>query len=301
MPDMQPRPYQLEGVADLRHVVGNGYKRPVLQCPTGGGKTHMAVMVIKAAVEKGKYVLFLAPRRELIYQAHQRLWDHGVQAGVIMAGEPREIWARVQVASFDTLHVRAVRTDKMELPKADIVIVDEAHLSISATRQNIISSYPNAVIIGLTATPFRLDSGMICSRDHFLNHICYEIGIKELIRDGYLCSLISKAGERNADPSQLHVRGGEFIASEAELLMNTESLVASANTSLHSSTWSMSAMSAILQPALRSGSRTVTLSGVTMSAVSAMKCTPAKITYSTSLRVAANKDRSRLSPRRSPR
>lgn len=87
---------------------------------------------------------------------------------------------------------------------------------------------PNVRVIGLTATPFRLDSGMICSPDHFLNHVCYEIGIKELIRDGYLSPLISKAGVNRADFGGLHVRAGEFVSEEVESLVNNDALVSAA-------------------------------------------------------------------------
>jgi DNA repair protein RadD len=87
---------------------------------------------------------------------------------------------------------------------------------------------PHLRVIGLTATPYRLDSGLICSADHFLNSICYEIGIKELIRDGYLCPLVSKSGSAKADTSNLHVRGGEFVADEIENLMDQDSLVEAA-------------------------------------------------------------------------
>ena len=53
---------------------------------------------------------------------------------------------------------------------------------------------PHLRTIGLTATPYRLDPGPICSPEHFLNAVCYEVGVRELIRDEYLSPLISKAG-----------------------------------------------------------------------------------------------------------
>ena len=61
--------------------------------------------------------------------------------------------------------------------------------------------------------------GMICGPDHLLNHICYEIGVRELILRGYLCPLKTKAGRRKVDTSALHIRGGEFIAGEVEARM----------------------------------------------------------------------------------
>ncbi len=59
---------------------------------------------------------------------------------------------------------------------------------------------PHVRVVGFTATPFRLKSGPICSADGYLNHICYEVGVRELIRDGYLCPLVSKAGKVKAIP-----------------------------------------------------------------------------------------------------
>ena len=87
---------------------------------------------------------------------------------------------------------------------------------------------PHIRVIGLTATPYRLKGGLICKPDHFLNHVCYEIGVKELILQGYLCPLKSKAGKSKANLSGLHIRAGEFIASEVEKAMDNHSLVQSA-------------------------------------------------------------------------
>ncbi len=84
---------------------------------------------------------------------------------------------------------------------------------------------PYLRIIGFTATPFRLKSGSICTPDGYLNHVCYEVGIRELIVQGYLCPLITKAGKTKADTSGLHVRGGEYIPGEVEDLMDQETLV----------------------------------------------------------------------------
>lgn len=151
------RPYQAESIASLRTAIAKGSRRPVLQLPTGGGKTHIASEIVRGAIEKGKYVLFLAPRRELIYQASARFSARGIHHGLVMAGEPRDIWARVQIASMDTLYQRGIRAETQFMPRADVVIVDEAHLSLAPTRKAILAQYPEAVIIGLTATPARGD------------------------------------------------------------------------------------------------------------------------------------------------
>jgi DNA repair protein RadD len=87
---------------------------------------------------------------------------------------------------------------------------------------------PYLRIIGFTATPFRLKSGSICTPDGFLNHICYEVGVRELILQGYLCPLVTKAGINKADFSGLHVRAGEFVPDEVEDLMDDDRLVEAA-------------------------------------------------------------------------
>jgi DNA repair protein RadD len=91
---------------------------------------------------------------------------------------------------------------------------------------------PNLRLIGTTATAFRMESGLICGPDNLLNDICYEVGVRELIVQGYLCALKSKAGRQKADTSSLRLRGGEFIASEVEDLMDQGALVSSACTEI---------------------------------------------------------------------
>ena len=87
---------------------------------------------------------------------------------------------------------------------------------------------PHVRVIGLTATPFRMNSGMICAPDNILNEVCYEIGVRELIVQGYLCPLRTKAGIARADMSDLHVRAGDFVAGEVENLMDVDDLVQAA-------------------------------------------------------------------------
>jgi DNA repair protein RadD len=121
-----------------------------------------------------------------------------------------------------------------ELDRFDLIIVDEAHL-ISPDGEGMYQQFlaeskmvnPRVRIIGFTATPFRLKDGPICAPENILNTICYEVGIKELIRDGFLCPLVSKSGKDQIDFGSLHIRAGEFVADEVEALMDSESLVES--------------------------------------------------------------------------
>ena len=127
--------------------------------PTGSGKTIIASEVIKRAAAARKNVLFVAHRNELLTQARDKLKTFGIDAGIIKAGRDKDArpQAAVQVAGIQTLHARAVRAKSMELPPADVVFIDEAHHVRARTYQTIVDAYPNAIIIGLTATPCRGD------------------------------------------------------------------------------------------------------------------------------------------------
>ena len=87
---------------------------------------------------------------------------------------------------------------------------------------------PHVRVIGLTATPFRLKGGLICKPENILNEICYEAGLKEMIQQGYLSPLISRAGRAEANLANLHIRGGEFISDEVAAAMDNDALVTSA-------------------------------------------------------------------------
>jgi DNA repair protein RadD len=153
----QFRDYQQAAVEDARRCFANGDRRILLVAPTGAGKTVIAAMFAKLAVEKNRRVLFLAHRRELVKQCESKLINFGVEPGIIMAGEDIQLDYEVQVASIDTLRARAMSTDRMPMPHADVVMIDEAHRSLAPTYLQLIEAYPNAAIIGLTATPVRGD------------------------------------------------------------------------------------------------------------------------------------------------
>lgn len=151
------RPYQTKGVNDLRRSIASGHRSPCLVLPTGAGKTILARDLIQSAVAKGKQVLFLAPRRELIFQCAEKLTRAGVNHSILMAGEPMNRFAPVQVASVPTLHARAVRSKRMDCPDAALVVIDESHLALGSMTLEVLAQYPNAVKVGLTATPCRKD------------------------------------------------------------------------------------------------------------------------------------------------
>ena len=146
------RDYQLDDIESLRDVMRNGARSPLYQLATGGGKTVVFSHIVQSAAAKGKRVLVLAHRRELVKQASMNLTWCGVAHGIIAAGQDRDHDALVLVGSIQTV-VRRLNS----LPQFDLIVADEAHHAVSKTWAALIESQPKARLLGVTATPQRLD------------------------------------------------------------------------------------------------------------------------------------------------
>lgn len=175
--------HQLRTINKTSELLRKGYMRTVVVSPTGSGKTRIATHFTKQIQASGKSTVFLAPRRELIYQTVETFEAYGIRPGMIMAGEPTDHYARVQVASFDTLHARGVRKKKIIMPRAEFVIVDEAHLSMSPGKLAVLSHFEKSRIIGLTATPARADG---VGLGEYYDSMVNETSVRELIDAGVL-------------------------------------------------------------------------------------------------------------------
>jgi DNA repair protein RadD len=170
------RPYQHVAIEKLRISARLKHRRILLQASTGSGKTIVACEMIRLAISKSKRALFIAHRKEIILQSSQKLDAFGIEHGIIMARHARKNTHAVQVASIQTL----TRRDK---PEADLIIIDECHLSCSASYKQIIDAYPNALVIGLTATPIRLDGRGL---GEIYSDIVEVVPMAQLIADGHL-------------------------------------------------------------------------------------------------------------------
>ena len=228
------RDYQQHAVEACYRYLRANSGNPAIVCPTGAGKSIILAQICSDAVNLwGGRVLILAHVKELLEQNADKvkcyLGDDLV--GIYSAGlKQRDMHQPVIAASIQSIYKRAC-----EFEPFDLVITDECHLipdsgdgTYRSFLKDALTINPKLRIIGTTATAFRMSTGMICGPDNLLNEICYEVGVKELIVKGYLCPLKSKAGRQKADTSGLHLRGGEFIASEIEDLMDQDALVSSA-------------------------------------------------------------------------
>ena len=228
------RPYQEAAKAAVYDHLRTRDDNPCVVIPTAGGKTPLLASICTDAARlwAGR-VLVLAHVRELLEQAADKLAKMcpDVRVGIYSAGlGHRDKDAAVVVAGIQSVFRRAC-----ELGAFDLILIDEAHLVTmegeGMYRQFLAEAMtvnPSARVIGFTATPFRMKDGPICTLTGFLNHVCYEVGIKELIADGYLCPLITKAGTVKADLGGVRVRAGEYAADDLEQVMDDGGLVTAA-------------------------------------------------------------------------
>ncbi len=172
------RTYQQELVNDCLETIKGGKKKPLLVLPTGGGKTAIASELVRRSFAKGKSSIFICHRQELLRQTYTTYQKNGITPAVIQGGVRPEYDNPMQIASVNTL-VR--RLDSYKIP--DVVFWDECHHIASGSWEKIASYYKDAVHVGLTATPCRLDGKPL---NVAFDAMCEVINTRQLIEQGYL-------------------------------------------------------------------------------------------------------------------
>lgn len=211
----QLRPYQMKLVDDIRDAFRKGFKAPLLQSPTGSGKTVVFAYITEASARKGNSIMILVHRQELLLQASQKLYDAGVAHGCISPGHSmtKDL---VQVASVQTL-IR--RLDKY--PEPNLIIVDECAHAAASSWVRILKHYENSMLLGVTATPERLDGkGLGISAGGFFDYLIEGPSPQELISQGYISKPVVYAPPSGVDTSQLHTRFGDYKQDELNELMD---------------------------------------------------------------------------------
>ena len=222
----EKRAYETRAVRELLDTLPSD-KRVLAVAPTGSGKTVVASMLVKRG--PWKRVLFVAHTRELIYQAHRKLADNGVRAGIVMAADEVLNGAKnvapdapVQVASVQTLAHRGLSF------RPDLIILDEAHRSTADSYQEIVAASPRAVVLGLTATPTRMDGKGL---GEFFRSLVSIARPSELYAQGYLAkprvfaapeSAVAKLGERLKSVRAAH---GDYMLSDLAKAVDSPVLI----------------------------------------------------------------------------
>lgn len=212
------RPYQEQVIDDTRQALKQ-HNSVLMQGPTGMGKTAITVYMMGRAAAQNKRAYFLVHQNELLSQTSKALWRQQLEHGMIASGKARSTLP-AQVASVQTL-VR--RMDQYKEP--DLLIIDEAHRAAAKTYQTIIDYWPNARVIGLTATPQRTDGKPL---DVMFDTLVMGPSIRQLMDDGYLCDYEIYAPPIGIDVSTVKRKMGDFDSKELESVVDKKSITGDA-------------------------------------------------------------------------
>lgn len=223
---LNPRSYQIEAVQSLYSYFRENTGNPVLALPTGTGKSVIIAMFLQSMfyLYGNQRVMVLTHVKELIQQNHEKLmslWPNA-PAGVYSAGLGKK-----QVNNYITFGgIGSVARKAHLFGKVDIVVIDEAHLVSPSDEttyrkflQELKQANPHIKVVGLTATPWRLGQGKITT-DGIFTDIAFDItgmhAFNRLIAEGFLAPLIPKQTRQILDTDGVHMRGGEFNASDLQ-------------------------------------------------------------------------------------
>jgi superfamily II DNA or RNA helicase len=213
------RPYQSAAIDAVQERFAAGDRATLLVLPTGTGKTVVFSEVARRTVEAGGRVLVLAHRSELLEQALGKLRALGLFAGIEQA-QQRARAADVVVASVQTLRGR--RLSAWSPDAFRLVVVDEAHHAPAATYRSILEHFSAASVLGVTATPDRLDGAGL---GKVFASIAYSYELRDAIRDGWLARVEAQRVRLTVDLDTVHTRAGDLDLRELEELYGTDAAV----------------------------------------------------------------------------
>ena len=228
---MKLRQYQTDAIQSIYDWFGANKNAPLIVTPTGSGKSVILAEFIRRACtdHHDTHILVVTHVKELVEQdanAIRRVWPHA-SVGIYSAGLGKRQLKPVTVASVQSIYNKPQFHGRF-----DLIIVDEAHLiphkSDGMYRKLLdasLAANPYTKLIGLTATPYRLDSGVLHEGDGALfDGISYEANVADLIEQGYLCRLTSRHGA-DVDLSGVRTVAGEFNLGQLGERMSAMKLV----------------------------------------------------------------------------
>jgi DNA repair protein RadD len=227
---MKLRDYQQRSIDELYNWFNAGHKgNPCMVLPTGSGKSHIVAALCKDALQQWPEtkVLMLTHVKELIAQNAEKMREHWQNAplGIYSSSlRKKQLGEPITFAG-----IQSVRDKAHQLGHIDLVIIDECHLVSHKNEggyRNLLSDLsvinPQLRVIGLTATPYRLNHGLITDKPALFDDMLMPVTIEYLISKGFLCTLRSKVTKTKLDTSEVHKRGGEFIESELQAAVDTD-------------------------------------------------------------------------------
>jgi len=209
------RQYQKDAVAEtlnqMKHKKG---KNPVLALPTGAGKSYIIAEIIKQCQDKwGVDALVISHVKEIVSQDYESLKKFDMNVSIYSAGLKSKKISNVTVAGIQSVYRKPELFKRFQL-----VIVDEAHLispKDTTMYQKFFEAIGDCIIVGLTATPYRLGTGYIYEGDkRIFDYLSYDLTSKEnfnkLVEDEYLCQLVTKGTKIKLDTEGVRTTAGDF-------------------------------------------------------------------------------------------
>lgn len=205
---MELRPYQKEARDSIFGEWEKGISRTLLVLPTGCGKTIVFAKVAEECVRRGNRVLVLAHRGELLEQAADKIATAtGLGCATEKAGSScLDSWFRVVVGSVQTM-MREKRLGQFPADYFQTIIIDEAHHCISESYQKVLQHFPDAKVLGVTATP---DRGDMRNLGEFFESLAYEYTLPKAIKAGYLSPIKALTLPLKMDLTGVGVQAGDF-------------------------------------------------------------------------------------------
>lgn len=200
------RDYQQELVSQIFASWKSGNRKVMLQLPTGAGKTIIFAAITNEFLKQGKRVMIIAHRKELITQAADKIRSTTkIQPGIIQSGFEQNLGSYVQIASIQTLIRR-------EYPvKVDLLVFDEAHHTVSNSYKKIFEQYPNALVLGVTATPVRTDGQGF---RNIYDDLISGISVTDLIQKDYLSNFRLFGAVSKIKTQGINITAGDFNLQE---------------------------------------------------------------------------------------
>ncbi len=211
------RPYQAEAKEAILHEWSEGRKRTLLVLPTGCGKTVVLARVAEDQVEQGGRVLIMAHRGELLDQAADKVRQvTGIDCAYEKTGSSSlGSWMPITIGSVQSL-CQEKRLQQFPPDYYAAVIVDEAHHCLSDSYQRVLEHFPEANVLGVTATP---DRGDMRNLGRFFDSRAYEYTMSQAIREHYLCPVKAQMIPLKLDISEVGISNGDYSAGEIEIAL----------------------------------------------------------------------------------
>jgi DNA repair protein RadD len=234
------RKYQQDAVDSLFEFQ---HDRPgqssVIVIPTGGGKTRVMAEIIRRSFEANPNCrgMILSHVKELLEQSSKTCTHYATTTGlpVESIGVYSAALKRREVKPLTIAGIQSVYRKGADFGYLDFIMIDECHL-ISQNKETMYRKFLSQAkisnsrvkVVGLTATPYRLQSGIIFGhKEKTFDNCCYAIGVRDLIDEGFLSPLVTMGTSDSPDLKNVRIRAGEYFSKDLDAILENSDLVQS--------------------------------------------------------------------------